>query len=83
MEICEQKMQQLESLCAICCELGAEVSYRPECRCFTAMVWDGWDWPHNEASTLAVQRKIQQQAAYYPDLVCYCSDPYSTLVYVV
>lgn len=82
--MCDQKTRQLEELCTVCRELGAEVSYCPEYRSFTAMVWNGWDcWPHDEAPALAVQRQIQRQAAQYPDLVCYCFDPFSTLIYAV
>lgn len=79
--MCE--LRQLEQLCELCQELGAEVRLHPEQRYFTAMVWDGWDWPHNEAPALAVQQQIQRQAAQYPGLVCYCFDPFSTLVYAI
>lgn len=81
--MCDRKEQHLEALCAVCRELGAEVRYRPEYHSFTAMVWDGWDWPRNEAPALAVQQQIQRHAAQYPDLVCYCFDAFSTLVYAV
>lgn len=79
----EQKLEQLESLCTACQELGAEVRYRPEHGCFTAMVWDGWDWPHNTGPARTVQQQIQRQTAQYPGLVCYCFDPFSTLVYAI
>jgi len=79
----EQKLEQLETLCTACQELGAEVRYRPEYGCFTAMVWEGWGWPHNTDAAQAVQQQIQRQTAQYPDLVCYCFDPFSTLVYAV
>ena len=79
----DQKLRQLEQLCAACRALGAEVRYRPEHGCFTAMIWDGWAWPHDEGLAQAVQQQIQRQTAQYPDLVCYCFDPFSTLVYAV
>lgn len=79
----EEKLKQLEHLCAACRDLGAEVRYRPEHGCFTAMVWDGWDGPYNEGPAQAVQHQIQRQTAQYPGLVCYCFDPFSTLVYAV
>ena len=79
----DQKLKQLETLCAACRELGAEVRYHPEYGCFTAMVWDGWDRPHDTGRAQAVQQQIQRQTAQYPSLVCYCFDLFSTLVYVV
>ena len=79
----ERKLEQLETLCAACQELGAEVRFRPEHGCFTAMVWDGWDRPHDTGAAQTVQQQIQRQTAQYPGLVCYCFDPFSTLVYAI
>jgi len=47
------------------------------------MVWNGWEPPYNEGPALAVQQEIQQKAAQYPNLVCYCFDPFSTLIYAI
>ena len=77
------KTAQLEAMCSFCRVLGAEVCYNPLHRYFTAMIWDGWDAPYDEGPAFAVQQKIQQQAAQYPDLVCYCFDPFSTLIYAI
>ena len=79
----DEKLRQLEHLCAACRELGAEVRYRPEYGCFTAMIWDGWSGPYYEGPAQAVQQQIQRKTAQYPGLVCYCFDPFSTLVYAV
>jgi hypothetical protein len=79
----EEKLKQLEALCAICRELGADVRCHPEHCYFTAMIWDGWGIPYDEAPAAAVQQQIQRQTAQYPDLVCYCFDPFSTLVYAL
>lgn len=79
----EKKLAQLEALATICRELGADVRYYPEQGYFTAMVWEGWYSIVDEAHALAVQYQIQCQSARYPGIVCYCFDPFSTLVYAV
>ena len=79
----EQKTEQLKTMLEICQEFGAETRYHPEHRYFTAMVWTGWDTPCGMGAALAVQQKIQRTAAQYPAIVCYCFDPFSTLVYTV
>ena len=47
---------------------------------FTAVIF-GMARAFGEA--LAIQQKIQRTAAQYPAVVCYCFDPFSTLVYTV
>ena len=79
----EQKAAQLDAVCTVCRELGAEVRRSPENRYFTATVWDGWVWPYDEGPALAVQQEIIRMTAQYPGLVCCCFDPFSTLVYAV
>lgn len=83
LEMDEQKRKQLKAMLGICQGLGAETRYHPEHRYFTAMVWTGWDTPCGMGEALAVQQKIQRTAAQYPAIVCYCFDPFSTLVYTV
>ena len=83
LEMDEQKTKQLKAMLGICQGLGAETRYHPEHRYFTAMVWTGWDTPCGMGEALAVQQKIQRTAAQYPAVVCYCFDPFSTLVYTV
>lgn len=82
LEMDEQKTKQLKAMLGICQRLGAETRYHPEHRYFTAMVWTGWDTPCGMGEALAVQQKIQRIAAQYPAVVCYCFDPFSTLVYI-
>lgn len=79
----EEKEEPLEAVCAACRELGAEVRWPPGSRYFTAMVWDGWGWPYDEGPALAIQQEIKRMTAQYPGLVCWCLDPFSTLVYEV
>lgn len=73
--------QQLAKMQAVCRSLGAEVSVCPEQRHFTAMLWE--DRGVAERDALSVQEKILKQTAQYPKLVCYCFDPFSTLVYAI
>ena len=77
------RQEQLEEMLAICRDLGADVAYRPDHGHFTAMVWEGWSFPHDEGKALAIQNRIFQRSAQYPSLVCYRFDPYSTLVYAI
>lgn len=78
-----EKQKQLETMAAICRGLGADVEYRPEYGHFTAMIWEGQTSLREEEQALYIQKQIQQETAQYPNLVCYCFDPFSTLVYTV
>ena len=77
------KAEQLEEMSSFCHALGVEVQYHPLHRYFTAMFWDGWELAYKEGPALAVQQQIQRKTAQYPDLVCYCFDPFSTLIYAI
>lgn len=79
----KQRKESLEVVLQLCGNLGAEIRYHPEYRYFTAMVWTGWDTPCGMGEALAIQQEIQRTAAQYPAVVCYCFDPFSTLVYTV
>lgn len=79
----ERKEAQLDAMCAVCRELGAEVRRSPEHHYFTATVWNGWDRVDQKESAQAIQQQIKQRTAQYASLVCYCFDPFSTLVYAV
>ena len=74
---------RLSALCAVCQELGAEVRCDPERGYFTATVWNGWEQEEQKDSALAIQQTIKQETAQHDGLVCYCFDPFSTLVYMV
>lgn len=83
MRMTVEKKTQLEELLTACEGLGADLRYHPEQGHFTALVWEGWDPPYDEERARTVQKKIQEMSAQYPNLVCYCFDPFSTLVYMV
>lgn len=78
-----EKQKQLEEMAVICRELGADVEYRPEYGHFTAMIWEDQISLCSKERALYIQKQIQQETAQYPNLVCYCFDPFSTLVYTV
>lgn len=79
----DEKLKQLEVMMDTCRRLGTVVDYRPEYRHFTAMVWEDLIPPCGEEKALLIQAQIKEQVAQYPQLVCYCFDPYSTLVYTI
>lgn len=79
----KENQEQLEAMMDACSDVDAEVRYDPVHGHITIMVWaDGAD-PVDEQRALAIQRKIKQQSAQYPRLVCYCFDAFSTLVYAI
>ncbi len=79
----DRKRHHLEAVLTVCEALGAEVRYRPECGHFTAMIWEDGAGAHSESGARSIQKKIQQKTAQYSNLVCYCFDPFSTLVYAI
>lgn len=70
---------ELQSISDICSALGADVRYDPEYRHLTVLAWE------DEGIQRArfIQQQIQQQVEGKPRLVCYCFDPFSTLIYTV
>lgn len=83
LKMSEQPQAALEKLADLCRKLGAEVRYHPERHYFMAMQWEGWGAACSVGPAMEIQRQIKQMTAQYPGIVCYCFDPFSTLVYVV
>lgn len=77
------KSEQLHTILTVCLDLGAEVDYRKERGYFTAMIWEDGELSADVSRARAIQKQIQKEIAQYPGLVCYCFDPFSTLVYTV
>lgn len=71
--------QQIQSIFDICKALGADVRYDPKYGHLTALAWES----EGEEHSLFIQQQIQWQTAKLPRLVCYCFDPFSTLVYAI
>lgn len=74
---------ELLALMDRCMELGAEITFRPQYRCFIVMVWRGWDSPDPQNQAKDIQMQVKALAEQYPHVVCYCFDEYSTMLYVV
>ncbi len=77
------KSDQLHAILTVCRDLGAEVDYCQERGYFTAMVWEDGRLSADTSRARSIQKQIQKETAQYPGLVCYCFDPFSTLVYMV
>lgn len=71
-----RKLQKISDLCAA---LGADVRYGTEAQYLTVLAWE----QDGEQDALFIQQQIQRKAADEPGLVCYCLDPFSTLVYTI
>lgn len=72
----DQVLQELTDICRV---MGADVRYCPEHRYLTALVWEN----EGERQARFIQQEIQRQTAMRPELVCYCFDLFSTLVYAI
>ncbi len=71
--------RQLQSISDTCNALGADVRYDPEYQHLTVLAWE-----HEGAERAHfIQQQIQRQTASDPRLVCYCFDPFSTLIYTI
>ncbi len=77
------KSDQLQAILTVCRDLGAEVDYCQERGYFTAMIWEDERLSADTSRARSIQKQIQKETAQYPGLVCYCFDPFSTLVYMV
>jgi len=77
------KAEQLARMLAVCRGLHADVRYSAAGGHINVQVWEGWDDPARAELARTVQQTLLQQSAQYPDIVCYCFDEFSTLIYVV
>ena len=75
--VSETKESQLLALLEQCVHLDADVRPRTEKCFFTVTV------PPPRRAAQAVQDQIKEWSKQYPNVVCYCFDSYSTLVYVL
>lgn len=71
--------RQLQSISDVCNAMGADVRYDPDHRHLVVLAWED----EGEQRALSIQRQIQRRAVNDPNLVCYCFDPFSTLVYPI
>lgn len=76
------KEQQLMALHALCSRLNADVRYYDGDSYFTVLMPPPWK-EETMRSAQELQQKIKGWSEQYQDIVCYCFDPYSTLIYVL
>lgn len=79
----QDRSEQLEAVLFACRDLKLDIRYDPECGHFTAMAWEDGSRSCNEEQARSIQKTIKERTAQYPNLVCYCFDPFSTLVYTI
>ncbi len=70
---------QLQTISNVCNALGADVRYDPESRHLVVLAWES----EGLQRALFIQQQIQRQTANDSKLVCYCFDPFSTLIYTI
>ena len=78
---CKPAMTELLELMGECEKLDAEIRLCISGGYFTVMVWRGWDAPDPQNDAKYIQSQIRALAEHYPQVVCYCFDEYSTLLY--
>lgn len=78
----EEKREELFSLLEPYESLQADVSYNPEQMAITVLIPPPWN-AVVEPDALAAQKKIKEWSKQYPEIVCYCFDSFSTLLYVL
>ena len=78
----EEKRKELVRLLSSFVELGADIHYVPEQMAITVAIPPPWS-DVVEPDALEAQKKIREWSEQYPELVCYCFDSFSTLLYVL
>lgn len=81
MNVIDTKQEQLRAMLADCRELGAELCTNLEQGYFTAIA--AWGDPTAQKNAEHIQAQIKVLSRQYPNVVCYCFEADSTLVYVV
>lgn len=76
------KKNQFSQLLEQCSVMDVELRTNPEHLSIVAAVPPPWD-PDSEAMARQTQAKLNQLSKQYPDVVCYCFDSFSTLLYVL
>ena len=76
------KEGQIAALLEQCFKLRADICPHMEDGYFTVTVPPPWNLS-NQLAALEVQNKIEEWSRQYPNVVCYCFDSFSTLLYVL
>ena len=78
----EKKKEHFLSLVQNCKQLKADVRPCMEEYYCTIAIPPPWSISRQKEAN-EVQEKIKEWSEQYPDVVCYCFDSYSTLIYVL
>lgn len=76
------KDKQLSVLADMCDELPVIVSFQRDQQSVTVTIPPPWD-AVSEMKALDLQETIKKWSKQYPDVICYCFDSFSTLLYVL
>ena len=77
-----EKDKQLSVLADMCDELPVIVRFQQDQQSVTVTIPPPWD-ATAELRALEIQETIKEWSKQYPDIICYCFDSYSTMVYVL
>lgn len=77
-----EKQRQIQTLWGQCQSLDADIRFGPQRESFTVLIPPPWN-EDTETTAKAIQGRIQTWSKQYPDIVCYCFDSYSTLLYLL
>lgn len=78
----DEKRKELAQLLSSFVQLRADIQYVPEQMAITVAIPPPWS-DALEPAALAAQKRIREWSEQYPELVCYCFDSFSTLLYVL
>ena len=78
----ETKRGQLLARLEQCAHLNADVQPRTEQGYFTVTVPPPWNGPARQKAQ-EMQDRIKKWSEQYPNVICYCFDSFSTLLYVL
>lgn len=77
-----EKDKQLSALADMCCELPVRVHFQQKKLSFTVTIPPPWN-AAAEIKALELQDRIKEWSKQYPNVICYCFDSFSTLLYVL
>ncbi len=78
----DEKRKELVLLLSSFVQLQADIHYVPEQLAITVAIPPPWS-DAAEPDALAAQKRIREWSEQYPEMVCYCFDSFSTLLYVL
>lgn len=81
MRTINKKQEQLQAMLECCRDFGVELRADLEQGYFTAIA--AWGDPVAQKEAEHIQKQIKALSRQYPNVVCYCFEPDSTLVYVI